>query len=124
MNNLFISGIPKIELYVYIEGAMTPELRWNFDQRNNIPLRSERLNRTFRTLVQLKEVYNLLQPRSIKGANQISTFFDAYFGGMEVLMTEEDFYELAMDYFIKGAVVNVRYCGIFIDPQAHTRRGV
>ena len=43
---------------------------------------------------------------------------------MEVLWTEEDFYELAMDYFVKAAAMNVRYCEPFFDPQAHTRRGV
>jgi len=69
-------------------------------------------------------MYNLLQPRSIKGANQISAFFDAYYGGMEVLRTEEDFYELAMGYFRKAGEMNVRYCEPFFDPQAHTRRGV
>lgn len=69
-------------------------------------------------------MYNLLQPHSIKGANQISAFFDAYYGGMEVLKTEEDFYELAMDYFTKAANMNVRYCEPFFDPQAHTRRGI
>jgi adenosine deaminase len=69
-------------------------------------------------------MYNLLQPRSVKGANQVSAFFDAYYGGMEALRTQEDFYELAMDYFEKAAKMNVRYCEPFFDPQAHTRRGI
>jgi adenosine deaminase len=120
----FIAGIPKVELHVHIEGTLTPELRFKLGQRNDIPLHSKRLNKTFTTLDGLKEMYNLLQPRSIKGSNQISAFFDAYYGGMAVLRTEEDFYELAMDYFEKAAKMNVRYCEPFFDPQAHTRRGV
>jgi adenosine deaminase len=120
----FISDIPKIELHVHIEGTLTPELRWKLGQRNNIVPCSARLNRTFQSLEELKEMYNLLQPRSIKCANQISAFFDAYYGGMEVLRTTEDFYELAMDYFVTAAAMNVRYCEVFFDPQAHTRRGV
>ncbi|KAG0650562.1 putative deaminase [Hyphodiscus hymeniophilus] len=127
VNNLddrFIAGIPKVELHIHIEGTLTPELRFRLGQRNSIPLHSKRLNKTFTSLEELKEMYNLLQPRSIKGANQVSAFFDAYYGGMEVLRMEDDFYELAMDYFDKAAKMNVRYCEPFFDPQAHTRRGV
>ncbi|KAM0810024.1 putative NACHT domain-containing protein [Seiridium cardinale] len=124
LHDPFIAGIPKIELHVHIEGTLTPELRFKLGQQNNIALQSKRLDRTFTTLDQLKEMYNLLQPRSVKGANQVSAFFDAYYGGMEVLRTQEDFYELAMDYFKKAAKMNVRYCEPFFDPQAHTRRGI
>ncbi|CAG9945187.1 unnamed protein product [Clonostachys rosea f. rosea IK726] len=124
LDDPFITGIPKVELHVHIEGTLTPELRFKLGQQNNVPLHSKRLNKTFTTLDELKGMYNLLQPRSIKGANQVSAFFDAYYGGMEVLRTQEDFYELAMDYFQKAAKMNVRYCEPFFDPQAHTRRGV
>lgn len=124
MSDPFIARIPKIELHVHIEGTLTPELRWELGQRNGILIKSDRLQRTFYSLEQLKEMYNLLEPRSIKGANQVSAFFDAYYGGMEVLQTEEDFYDLAMHYFVKAASMQVRYCEPFFDPQAHTRRGV
>jgi len=43
---------------------------------------------------------------------------------MEVLRTEDDFYDLAMEYFAKAKEMNVRYAESFFDPQAHTRRGV
>ncbi|KAK6062831.1 adenosine deaminase [Seiridium cupressi] len=108
LHDPFIAGIPKIELHVHIEGTLTPELRFKLGQQNNIALQSKRLDRTFATLDQLREMYNLLQPRSVKGANQVSAFFDAYYGGMEVLRTQEDFYELAMDYFKKAAKMKVK----------------
>lgn len=120
----FISNIPKIELHLHIEGTLTPSLRWKLGQRNNlIPFHSKRLNKFFYTLAELQEAYNLLQPRSIKGSG-ISAFFEAYFGAMEVLIHEVDFYDLAMGYFVKASAMNIRYCEVLFDIQAHTRRGV
>ncbi|CAG8974811.1 hypothetical protein HYALB_00000424 [Hymenoscyphus albidus] len=43
---------------------------------------------------------------------------------MEVLLEESDFFELAMGYFSKTREMNVKYCEILFDIQAHTRRGV
>jgi adenosine deaminase len=86
-------------------------------------LQSVRLNKTFHSLEELKEAYNLLQPRSIKGKG-LSAFFEAYYGGMEVLQTEEDFHDLAMAYFYRAREMGVAYCEVMFDVQAHTRRGV
>jgi adenosine deaminase len=122
--NSFVEGIPKVELHVHIEGTMSPELRWKLAQRNGLHLKSERLNKPFYSLDELKEAYNLLQPRSVKGANQVSAFFEAYYGGMEALIVEEDFYDLAMEYFERAAAMRIRYCEPLFDPQAHLRRGV
>ena len=41
-----------------------------------------------------------------------------------MLRTEQDFYDLAMDYFRVAKAMNVRYSEPFFDPQAHTRRGI
>lgn len=68
-------------------------------------------------------MYQLLEPPSSKGKG-ISAFFEAYYGSMEVLLEEEDFFELAMGYFEKAGSMEVRYCEVFFDIQAHTRRGV
>lgn len=43
---------------------------------------------------------------------------------MEVLKTEEDFYELAMAYFKKAEEMGVRYAEVMVDVQRHTKRGV
>ncbi|KAH9220042.1 hypothetical protein DL95DRAFT_383867 [Leptodontidium sp. 2 PMI_412] len=119
----FITSIPKIELHVHIEGTLTPQLRFDLSRRNNLPLTSARLSKTFTTLPDLESAYNLLEPISIKGSG-VSAFFDAYYGGMDVLRTEEDFFDLAWAYFERVRGLNVRYCEVFVDLQAHTRRGV
>ena len=52
------------------------------------------------------------------------SFFEAYYGGFEVLKTKQDYYDLAMHYFERAAAMNVRYCEVFFDPQGHTRTGI
>jgi adenosine deaminase len=122
-NDPFIASLPKLELHVHLEGTLTPQLRWQLAQRNGIPLHSLRLSKTFHSLEELKEAYHLLQPRSIKGVG-LSAFFEAYYGGMEVLRTERDFHDLAMSYFERAKEMGIVYCEVMFDVQAHTRRGV
>lgn len=116
----FISQLPKVELHVHIEGTLTPSLRWLLAQKNQISLPSYP---TYESLVaSYATMYN--HRREMQGDNGLPTFLEAYYGGMEVLQTEEDFYDLAMEYFAKAADMNIRYTDPFFDPQAHTRRGV
>ncbi|KAE8445172.1 hypothetical protein EG329_013669 [Mollisiaceae sp. DMI_Dod_QoI] len=119
----FLAALPKIELHVHLEGTLTSSLRFKLAQRNNVRLHSARLNKDFHNLEELQEAYNLLQPRSVKGKG-VSAFFEAYYGGIEVLKTEEDFYELTIAYFKKAKEMKVRYAEVMFDLQAHTRRGV
>ncbi|ODV87332.1 hypothetical protein CANARDRAFT_194201 [[Candida] arabinofermentans NRRL YB-2248] len=43
---------------------------------------------------------------------------------MNVLITSDDFYQLALDYIKKAKSMNVIYVEAFFDPQAHTSRGI
>ncbi|KAK0189536.1 adenosine deaminase [Armillaria mellea] len=116
----FISQLPKVELHVHIEGTLTPSLRWRLAQKNHVSLPKYP---TYESLIaSYATMYN--HRRETQGDNGLPTFLEAYYGGMEVLRTEEDFYDLAMEYFAKAADMNVRYTDPFFDPQAHTRRGV
>lgn len=115
VNDTFVNELPKVELHMHIEGALTAELRWKFSKRNGIPVINHEDNTEFASLEALKASYL---------ATGDWGFFEAYYHGLQALQTSEDFYELAMDYFEKAAQMKIRYAEVFFDPQEHTCRGV
>jgi len=121
----FVSGIPKVELHVHIEGTLGPELQWKLAQRNGIQIISEQHNVTYKSESELEESYHsFLDHESFGTAEGRASFFNSYYRGFQVLRTEADFYDLAMDYLRRAHLQNVRYCEPFFDVQGHTRRGV
>jgi adenosine deaminase len=126
-NDKFVTDIPKIELHVHIEGTMTPELRWKLSQKNGIPLTMGSDKVPLSSLEEVIEAYKHIRGRIGSGSasgRKNFTFFEIYYGGFELLQTEDDYYDLAMGYFERAGQMNVRYCEPFFDPQGHTRRGV
>ncbi|KYG40476.1 hypothetical protein M433DRAFT_8768 [Acidomyces richmondensis BFW] len=123
----YILAIPKVELHVHIEGTLTPELKWRFSQRNGQIIRHPRTGAVFSTLEELQDSHDTMKPRNgerMDNVEETLSFFEAYYGGFEVLKTKQDYYDLAMNYFEHAAAMRVRYCEIFFDPQGHTRLGV
>ena len=104
----FIAGLPKCELHLHIEGTLEPELRFALAERNGIALE-------FATPAEVKASYAF---------DSLTTFLVTYYAAMDVLRTEDDFYDLATAYLTKASGQNVRHVEIFFDPQAHTGRGV
>lgn len=126
-NDDFLTGMPKIELHVHIEGTMTPELRWKLSQQNHIPLIAGSQKRPLVSLEEVSDAYTRIRGRiGAASANpqKSFTFFEAYYGGFDLLQTEEDYFDLAISYFERASEMNVRYCEPFFDPQGHTRRGI
>src|SRR5690606_29745549 len=98
----------KAELHIHIEGSLEPELMFALAKRNNVRLAHD-------SVEALRRAYAF---------SNLQDFLDLYYQGMSVLLTEQDFYDLAMAYFRKAAGQNVRYVEFFFDPQGHTSRGV
>lgn len=103
-----IRQMPKAELHLHIEGSLEPELMFAIAQRNHIPLR-------FDSVEAVRQAYNF---------HNLQSFLDIYYEGAQVLIHEQDFYDLTRAYLDKMAAENVRHVEIFFDPQTHTERGV
>jgi len=109
MNRLeLIQSLPKAELHVHIEGTFEPELMFAIAQRNNISI-------PYKTVEEVKQAYNF---------HNLQSFLDIYYAGANVLIHEQDFYDLAWAYFEKCAEDNVVHTEMFFDPQTHTDRGI
>ena len=104
----FISGLPKAELHLHIEGTFEPELMLGIAERNHIELK-------YNSVDDLKSAYNF---------NNLQEFLDIYYSGADVLIEEQDFYDLTWAYLQKIHSQNVLHTEIFFDPQTHTSRGV
>ena len=106
--NRYIRLIPKAELHLHIEGSLEPELMFAMAQRNGVKLK-------YKSEDELRAAYNF---------NNLQEFLDIYYAGADVLITEQDFYDLTIAYLRKINQDNVIHTEIFFDPQTHTVRGV
>ncbi len=104
----FIEGIPKTELHLHIEGTFEPELMFEIAKRNNKKI-------SYNSVEELKKAYSF---------NNLQEFLDIYYAGANVLIEEQDFYDLTWAYLNKVHEQNVVHVEIFFDPQTHTDRGI
>lgn len=104
----YIQLIPKAELHVHLEGTFEPELMFQVSQRNNIPL-------NYKSVEEIRDAFEF---------NSLQDFLDIYLAAANVLIHEQDFYDLTMAYLRKVHADNVVHTEIFFDPQMHTERGV
>jgi len=104
----FITGLPKAELHLHIEGSLEPELMFALAERNAIAI-----------------PYNSVEEvRAAYAFSNLQDFLDIYYAGAAVLRTEQDFHDLAMAYFARAAADGVIHAEIMFDPQTHTERGI
>ena len=101
-----IGRLPKCELRIHIEGSLEPELMFALARRNRIAL-------PFGSVEALRRAYQF---------RQLQDFLDIYYQGMAVLITEQDFFDLAFAYLERARADNVRHVEMFFDPQGHTSR--
>lgn len=108
----FLRELPKCEHHVHLEGTLEPSLLFKLAKRNNITLPE-----TFpKTVEECNDRYNRFA--------DLQDFLDHYYIGMGVLITENDFYDLAMDYFTKAHSDGCLHSEVFFDPQGHVERNI
>jgi adenosine deaminase len=100
--------MPKAELHIHIEGSLEPELIFALARRNGLSL-------PYADVAALKSAYAF---------TNLQSFLDIYYAGASVLLTEQDFYDMARAYFVRAAQDGVLHAELFFDPQTHTARGV
>lgn len=103
-----VTGMPKAELHIHIEGSLEPELIFALAQRNGVTL-------AYDSVEALRAAYAF---------SDLQSFLDIYYAGASVLLTEQDFYDMTAAYLQRAEQDNVRHTEIFFDPQTHTARGV
>lgn len=108
MIDTLIKALPKCELHIHIEGSLEPELMFALARRNGIRL-------PYASVEDLHRAYRF---------QNLQDFLDLYYQGMSVLVTEQDFYDLALAYLERAHADNVRHVEMFFDPQGHTARGI
>lgn len=104
----FIQSLPKVELHLHIEGTLEPELMLELAKRNHVHL-------PFNSVAQVRDAYNF---------HNLQSFLDIYFQGANVLINEQDFFDLTWAYLLQCQKDNVLHTEVFFDPQTHTARGI
>ncbi len=104
----WLTGLPKAELHLHIEGTLEPELMFALARRNGVTL-------PFADVEAVRAAYVF---------DDLQSFLDLYYAGCSVLVTEQDFADLTTAYLRRAAAQGVRHAEIFFDPQTHTDRGI
>lgn len=103
-----VRRMPKAELHIHIEGSLEPELIFALARRNGLEL-------AYSSVEELRRAYAF---------TDLQSFLDIYYAGASVLLTEQDFFDMATAYLQRASADAVRHAEIFFDPQTHTARGV
>src|ERR1700712_1500355 len=103
-----VTGMPKAELHIHIEGSLEPELIFALAERNGVKL-------AYPGVEALRAAYAF---------TDLQSFLDIYYAGASVLLHERDFDAMAYAYLRRAAADHVVRAEIFFDPQTHTARGV
>ncbi|MCL9781410.1 adenosine deaminase [Vibrio sp. S4M6] len=106
--NEFVRQLPKVELHLHIEGSLEPELMFELAHRNHIEI-------PFNSPEEVKQAYQF---------SNLQSFLDIYYQGANVLVHEQDFFDLTWAYLMRCREDNVVHTEIFFDPQTHTERGI
>src|SRR5258708_19909050 len=87
-----IARLPKCELHIHVEGSLEPELMFALARRNGIRL-------PYASVDAVRQAYRF---------GDLQDFLDLYYRCMSLLITEQDFYDLALAYLPRAHAAHVR----------------
>ena len=99
---------PLAELHLHLEGTLEPGTIFELARRNATPL-------PYADVDDLAGRYRF---------SDLQSFLDLYYANMATLRSRGDFEEMAWRYLVRARTAGVRHAEVFVDPQAHTARGV
>ena len=105
----YLAGMPKAELHLHLEGSLPAETVVALARRNGAD--------EFLTVEEVEQSLRSREPG-------LGGFLDHYFRALEVLQTQEDFYQATYDLLERCRENNIVYVEFFFDPQAHTFRSI
>lgn len=108
----FLRELPKCEHHVHVEGTLSPSLLFKLVTKHQVELPKE----FPKTPEELKTRYDNFA--------DLDDFLYFYYVGMKVLIDEEDFYQLAWDYFTVASQQGLHHIELFFDPQGHLERNI
>jgi adenosine deaminase len=104
----FLADMPKAELHMHIDGALSPAMMFALAERNHVAL-------PYQSVAEIEAAYQF---------TNLQSFLDLLYQGASVLKNEQDYYDLTRDYFLKCKADNVLHTELSFDPQTHTERGI
>lgn len=100
--------LPAAELHLHLEGTLEPETIFAIARRNKVALPCSSVD----------------DLRARYAFTDLQSFLDQYYVNVDVLRTAEDFADMTTAYLERAAAAGLRHAEVFLDPQAHTSRGV
>lgn len=104
----FLAELPKAELHLHLDGALSPQLMFELSRRNAVQL-------PYASVEEVERAYQF---------ENLQSFLDLLYQGASVLRTEQDYYDLTWDYLQHCKRDNVIHTEPSFDPQTHTDRGI
>jgi adenine deaminase len=104
----FLARLPKAELHMHLDGALSPALMFELAERNGVRL-------PYASVAEVEQAYQF---------TNLQSFLDLLYQGASVLQHEQDYYDLTWDYLQHCKSDNIVHTEPSFDPQSHTERGV
>jgi adenosine deaminase len=108
VSEAWLARLPKAELHLHIEGTLEPEMMFALATRNGVKL-------PYADVEAVRAAYRF---------DDLQSFLDLYYQGMNVLRTAADFHHLALAYFRRAHADGVVHIDVMFDPQGHLKRGI